>query len=257
MTVAPSRPLRTFADVRDRFFPGTPVPYAANFRSGAAHDKLVVHIGARAGSVRILDKNIRKLGGVPLIGYAILAARGMGADRVILNTDSEEYRSIGESFGAECPFARPEELARAEVSPGLASYYAARKVLEEGYPAGYWVEMYPTSPFRNVPTLRRYAEVLRKAGNCVAVNRISPPPDRAYSGDGSSVPLDRAGGLVFYKATGTFLGYALDAGRMFWRHHEIIRDPVELIDIDTESDWELAETILAAKLYDFGMELPC
>ncbi|AMK10075.1 cytidylyltransferase domain-containing protein [Pseudodesulfovibrio indicus] len=250
-------PLATFEDVRDRFFPGTPVSYAENFTDNAVHDKLVVHIGARAGSTRIRDKNVRRLGGIPLIGYTILAARALGADRVILNTDSEEYCRIGEAFGAECPFIRPGELARPDVSPGLASYYAARKVLQEGYPAGYWVEMYPTSPFRNGATLRRYVEVLRGAGSCVAVNRITPPPGRVYAPGGRSVSLDRDQGLVFYKATGTFLGYALDADKRFWRHHEIIRNPVELIDIDTDRDWELAESILAAGAYDFGMELPC
>lgn len=249
--------MTTFADVRDRFFPGTPVDYAENFADDA-HDKLVVHIGARAGSTRIRDKNVRKLNGIPLIGYTILVAQALGADRVILNTDSEEYCRLGESLGAECPFVRPEELARETVSPGLASYYAARKLLADGYPVGYWVEMYPTSPFRNAGTIRGYLDKIREAGTCVAVNRIPAPPRRAYApGRAAPLPLDYADGQVFYKATGSFLGYALDAAKRRWRHHEAILDPIELIDIDTEADWRLAETVLAANLYDFGVDLPC
>lgn len=253
-----TRRMTTFADVRDRFFPGTPVDYAENFTEGVAHDKLVVHIGARAGSTRIRDKNVRKLNGIPLIGYTILVAKALGADRVILNTDSEEYRRLGEALGAECPFLRPEELAREAVSPGLASYYAARRLLADGYPVGYWVEMYPTSPFRNVDTVRGYLDRVREAGTCVAVNRIPAPPHRAYMpGRTGPVRLDYDGDQVFYKATGSFLGYALDTAKRFRRHHETILDPLELIDIDTEADWRLAETVLAAHLYDFGVELPC
>lgn len=249
--------LASLEDVRDAFFPGTPVAHSSNFTSGRPHNKVVVHIGARSGSSRIKDKNIRELNGIPLLGYSILVAKAMGADRVILNTDSEEYCRIGERFGAECPFLRPPALCQSRVSPGLASYYAIRKLLEEGYPVGYWIEMYPTSPFRSVPTMKRHIRTLKKAGTCTVVNRIPAPPNTVYLQKDSlePAPLDYAGGLVFYKALGTFLGSALDAGRIHWRQYEAVTDPIELIDIDTEADWRLAENVVTSGLYDFGVAL--
>ncbi len=93
--------LATIEDVRDRYFPGTPVGLRHLFGPGTRRDKVVAHVMARAGSNRIRDKNVRELHGLPLIAYSIIMAREMGADMVLLNTDSEEYRRIGERFGAQ------------------------------------------------------------------------------------------------------------------------------------------------------------
>ena len=68
-------------------------------------------IPARGGSKGVPKKNIRTLGGKPLIHWTIEAA--MKADRisrVILSTDDEEIAEICRPTGIEIPFMRPEEL---------------------------------------------------------------------------------------------------------------------------------------------------
>ncbi len=250
--------LATIEDVRDMYFPGTPLGLRHLFGPGTRRDKVVAHVMARAGSNRIADKNIRELHGLPLIAYSIIMAREMGADMVLLNTDSEHYRRVGERFGAQCPFLRPAPLGGDDVSPGLASYYAMRRLLESGYPVGLWIDMYPTSPFRSLRTLGRFMEILRKAGTCVSVGMMPAPARRAYLPEkgGAPIRLDYDESLFFYKPVGTFLGQNLDAERRYWRHYEAVVDPIELIDIDTERDWALAETILENRLFDFGVTLP-
>jgi N-acylneuraminate cytidylyltransferase len=252
-----NRRLDSIEAVRDLFFPDTPIPFEEYLTSGQNHDKIVAHIPARANSVRVKDKNIRKLNGLPLIAYSIIIAREMGADRIILNTDSEEYCCIGEQYGAECLFIRPAELSRDDISPGLASYYATRKVLEDGYPAGYWVDMYPTSPFRSLSTMKRFLDTLRKAGTCISITTIQPPARQVYMPDKGSTPVDLIydDNRFFYKPTGTFIGQNLDHKQRFWKQYQTIVDPIELIDIDTEQDWELAESILENNLFDFGVEI--
>ena len=54
---------------------------------------IIAFIPARGGSKSILRKNIKELGGKPLIAYSIeQALRWDRADHVIVSTDSEEMQ---------------------------------------------------------------------------------------------------------------------------------------------------------------------
>src|SRR6185369_14718552 len=76
-------------------------------------------IPARGGSKGIAGKNLRPVGGKPLIAHAIGNALGAGRlSRVIVSTDSPDIAVLARSFGAETPFLRPSDLAGDE-SPML------------------------------------------------------------------------------------------------------------------------------------------
>jgi len=222
------------------------------------HDKTVVHIPARAGSTRIAHKNIREICGVPLIAYTIAIAKALPVDRVIVNTDSRKYARIAEQYGAEAPFIRPAELASDDASPGLASYYAKHFLLTEGYPLGVFIDLYPTSLFRNVKTMTRYVEMTRKAGCCstavmpdVDLNRLFTENDRI-----ELPPCTRRDELNLYcRLLGNFVGARVLNREMRWLHYELIDNPVELIDIDEDEDFALAEYIIEHELYDFGVSI--
>jgi CMP-N,N'-diacetyllegionaminic acid synthase len=69
-------------------------------------------IPARGGSKAVPKKNIRSLGGKPLIAWACEAAMAArNIDRLVCSTDSEEIATICRSYGVETPFMRPPELA--------------------------------------------------------------------------------------------------------------------------------------------------
>lgn len=69
-------------------------------------------IPARGGSKGVFRKNLRELGGFPLIAYSIVVAKACSEiERVIISTDDEEIAAVGKDFGAEVPFLRPEEIA--------------------------------------------------------------------------------------------------------------------------------------------------
>ena len=78
-----------------------------------SHNPTVIAlIPARSGSKRVSDKNIRPLGGHPLIAYTISAARTSSLfSKVLVSTDSEQYARIARYYGAEVPFLRPQESA--------------------------------------------------------------------------------------------------------------------------------------------------
>lgn len=66
-------------------------------------------IPARAGSKRIVNKNIADLDGKPLLYYPLKTALDTGLfSEVMVSTDSEEIAAISQKIGASVPFLRSE-----------------------------------------------------------------------------------------------------------------------------------------------------
>ena len=64
-------------------------------------------------------KNVRLLGGHPMLAYTIAAARESGVfESVIVSTDSEDIAGIARHYGAEVPFLRPAEFS-GDTSPDI------------------------------------------------------------------------------------------------------------------------------------------
>jgi len=85
----------------------------------------VAFIFARGGSKGLPGKNIRPLGGKPLIAWSIEHARAVKRiDRVIVSTDSNEIAAVARYYGAEVPFIRPTELAKDDSPEWLAWQHA-------------------------------------------------------------------------------------------------------------------------------------
>ncbi len=106
-------------------------------------------IPARAGSKGIPNKNIRIIGGHPLIYYAIKnAIDSKNITDVLVSTDSEEVRIIAQQMGVNCHW-RDEELCKDDVTLDAVIYDAIPKNCEWDYV----VTMQPTSPTLSVETL--------------------------------------------------------------------------------------------------------
>jgi len=112
--------------------------------------KILAVIPARGGSKGIPRKNIVKLGGKPLIAYAIEAAKKSRLiNRVIVTTDDKEIARVAKKYGAEAPFLRPKELAR-DFTPAEPVLKHALEFLnnKESYRPEIIVWLEPPSPFR-------------------------------------------------------------------------------------------------------------
>jgi CMP-N,N'-diacetyllegionaminic acid synthase len=118
--------------------------------------RIVALIPARMGSKRVPGKNIRLLGGHPLIAYSIASTRASGVfDDVVVSTDSEEIASISRHYGAEVPFLRPAPLA-GDTSPDIEWVEFTLKTLHDaGRRYDCFSLLRPTSPFRAAETIRR------------------------------------------------------------------------------------------------------
>ena len=118
--------------------------------------KKIAIIPARSGSKGLPNKNILMLGNKPLIAYTIEAAlKSKEFERVIVSTDSLEYKYIAEKFGAEV-FMRREELSNDKAS----SFVVIEDVLNKiGTTIDYFVLLQVTSPFRNENHIKESIEI--------------------------------------------------------------------------------------------------
>lgn len=141
---------------------------------------VVALIPARKGSKRIEGKNVRVLGGHPVIAYTIRAAIDSGVfSKVIVSTDNEQYAEIARHYGAETPFLRPAELA-GDKSPDIEWIKHALSNLE---PFQAFSILRPTSPFRQPETIKRAWELFQStpgADSLRAVQLCSEHPGKMW-----------------------------------------------------------------------------
>lgn len=125
--------------------------------------KPVCFIGARGGSKGVPNKNIRKLGGKPLIVHTIESAlKSKLFSKVIVSTENEKIAKIAKRYGATVPFLRPKKLATDNAS--------FNDVLLHGINQLKLLELYPeiivirdcTVPFISNKVMKESIALLRK-----------------------------------------------------------------------------------------------
>jgi CMP-N,N'-diacetyllegionaminic acid synthase len=116
----------------------------------------VAFIPARSGSKRIPEKNIKNLGGHPLIAYSIRSAIDSGVfDKVICATDDEKYAEIAKYYGAEVPFLRGAETS-GDKSPDIKwVQWALESLKDSNLNFNIFSILRPTNPFRKAETIKR------------------------------------------------------------------------------------------------------
>ena len=113
-------------------------------------------IPARGGSKGIPHKNIRPLGGIPLIGYSVRVARELADDRdICVSTDDPEIAATVENMGLKVPFLRPAELATDKSGTYEVLLHALDFYASQGIDYDVIVLLQPTSPFRRADDVRR------------------------------------------------------------------------------------------------------
>ena len=231
-------------------------------RSAAPPRRLAL-IPARSGSKRLPGKNIRLLGGHPLVAWSIRAALASGRfDRVIVSTDTAEIAEVAVRWGAEVPFLRPthlssDEAATIDVVLHLLETLAGaeRRVPDE------LCLLQPTSPYRTAHDIvGAHALLEEKAANAViSVVRCAHPPawTNILGPDGSMANFiaqqhanTRSQDLpVYHRLNGAIYWYRVEALRgqqtMYPdRTYAYEMDELRSVDIDTLPDFEYAEFLL-------------
>jgi N-acylneuraminate cytidylyltransferase len=137
--------------------------------------KIIAIIPARGGSKALSKKNVRLLGGKPLIAWTIEAARGSRyLDRVILSSDDDEIISVAAQYECDIPFKRDSKLA-ADDTPSIEVVIDALTRCP-GYDCV--VLLQPTSPLRTSEDIDRTIEqwASSDASTCVTVCMVEQSP---------------------------------------------------------------------------------
>lgn len=218
-------------------------------------------IPARAGSKRILNKNIKEFLGKPIIAYSIeTALKSQIFDEVMVSTDDENIAELAEKYGAKVPFFRSQEnaddfAATFDVIKEVINCYAKQNMHFD-----FFCCIYP-SPFISKERLKEAFTLLldKKHDSVTPIVEFSSPPKRALRivHDNlemifpeflltRSQDLEKAyhdAGKFYWMKTKSFL-----EKRKIWTDNTgyIIIPETETQDINTEMDWKLA--ILKYKL---------
>jgi len=218
--------------------------------------ELLIIVPARGGSKRLPGKNIRRLAGKTLLEYTAQAIEdaGLGDNLCLLSTDEGAIADHGRALGWTVPWLRPAAISGDEAATVDAVLHAVNWV-EEAHtldPDTVMV-LQPTSPLRGADCLKRALDLLQERSDAQAVvgmRELEMPGDRLYSAnvDGYIESLPAPGNLVPNGAVYLARTQAVRAHRTLYppRTLPLVMGDAASIDIDTASDWSLAETLLAS-----------
>ncbi len=134
-------------------------------------------IPARGGSEGIPRKNLIAVGGIPLIGRAVVTARlSKAIARVVVSTEDKEIANVAVKYGADV-LARPECLAGNEVRTWPVLRHALDKLSEQGYDPDVLVCMQCTSPFTAAEDLDGLVDTMLSTDSQSAMTVV---PDHGY-----------------------------------------------------------------------------
>lgn len=226
--------------------------------------KVTAFIFARGGSKGLPGKNIRPLGGKPLIAWSIEHALAVKRiECVIVSTDSEEIAAVAREYGAEVPFIRPAELARDDSPEWLAWRHALKYLLDkDGALPELMVSVPATAPLRLPLDIENCLDEYEK-GDADMVITITNAHRSPYfnmvkaNADGtvglvippqSAVARRQDAPAVFDMATVAYVvrpEFVMTHNATFEGRVRAVHVPAErAIDIDTLLDFQMAECLL-------------
>lgn len=225
--------------------------------------KVLGLINARGGSKGIPRKNIKMLGGQPLIAYSIqagLAATSLA--RVVVSTDDPEIADVARRFGADVPFLRPAELAGDKSLQIEAIRHAIGWLEQAGDVYDAVAVLQPTCPLRQADDIDGAIALMEGSGadTVIAVERVEGyHPFTMYSaGDAGFLtpllPANKAGVLrqefppVFWRNGAVYAirrSVVMEQNSLYGERVAGFVMPRERsVNIDEPLDWVIAEALL-------------
>lgn len=209
--------------------------------------RILALIPARGGSKRLPGKNIRVLGGKPLIVWSIDVAKDIPEIcDILVSTDDPAIAAVCAAAGALVPWLRPADLATDTASSVDVALHALDLYESEKGAVDGLLLLQPTSPFRLPTTLEKAIEIFKKEGGLHSVVSISPANTNPawcfrFTGKGMEPFF---GWDAIERRSQDLQPARLRADRTFLTQdfRPLIMDkPSESIDIDTQSDFDLCE----------------
>ncbi len=216
----------------------------------------VAIIPARGGSKRLPNKNLRFIGGKPLIAWTVEAALNSNCfNRVVVSTDDELIAKAASDAGAEVPFMRPKEFASDKATAMDVAIHAVDYL---GTPDLFGF-LQPTSPLRTSAHLKEATSKFLTSGTDALISVSNGKPSswlfeidtkgelsKLLNGDVASHSqhaqmVCTPNGAIYLYRTEIFLSY-----RTFFPPKTMAYEMsyIDSIDIDDLDDFQLVECIV-------------
>jgi pseudaminic acid cytidylyltransferase len=212
-------------------------------------------IPARGGSKRIPRKNIKPFMGKPIMAYSIEAALKSNIfDEVMVSTDDEEIASIAKEFGAIVPFMRSEKTANDYATTADVICEVIECYHNIGKDFDTVCCIYSTAPFVTSDRIIEAYSLLQNFDSVFTAVSYSSPIQRGLKIEDGKIkmiwpqyrntrsqdlePVYHDAGQFYVAKVAQFL-----KEKTFWTEKAggIILPELEVQDLDTETDWQLAE----------------
>ena len=224
--------------------------------------KPLVIIPARGGSKGIPHKNIKLLGGKPLICRAIDNARAVAPDSdICVSTDDSEIIQVVEDYGLKVPFIRPTELAADNSGTYEVLLHALSFYEQQGRTYDTIILLQPTSPFRRDEDISEALKLYSPdVDMVVSVTEARANPyyncfetdsdgfQHVSKGDGKYIRRQDApkaweyNGAIYIINPQSLKRKSLGE---FKRRRMYEMDELHSLDLDTPLDWRIAELLIA------------
>jgi N-acylneuraminate cytidylyltransferase len=224
--------------------------------------KILAVIPARGGSKRVPQKNIRDLGGKPLITWTIELAKSIpDVCDVLVSTDDQSISDVSLAAGALVPWLRPNHLATDEANSVDVTLHAVDWYESVNGPLDAVLLLQPTSPFRTFDSVVKGIRIFAESGlyPVVGVSKVTQHPEwmlGLVNGclspwvESHKLGVRSQNLLELYIPNGSFYLISLEHLRTSRSFFQALNLPLvansryEEIDIDTEDDFRMAEILI-------------
>lgn len=220
--------------------------------------KILGLVNARGGSKGVPGKNIKPLGGKPLIAWSIAAGLGSKMlSKLVVSTDCEDIAAAARAAGADVPFLRPAALATDTARQIDAVIHAVTFMEAQDGRYDYLCILQPTCPLRSAADIDGALDLLVSSGadSVITVTEVGGrhPMTLYRKGEAARllpyVPSDGAGVLrqafepVFWRTGGVYAmkrDVAVERRSLYGDDLRGYAVPEERsFNIDSPFDWDL------------------
>jgi CMP-N,N'-diacetyllegionaminic acid synthase len=214
--------------------------------------KNLVIIPARGGSKRLKNKNKKILNDIPLIEHTIkFAVKNSISNYILLSTDDRDILEIGLKNKILTPWLRPSFLSN-DNSKSISFAIHAINWFENLFgELDNIILLQPTSPYRNINTFKKMLNIfmLKKESIVTVKQNINKGKD-IYTMQNSllsKIGKFKKGGVnisgnIYINSVKNLKKYKNFVNKKSIGY--LIKNPKELIDIDTLTDFKLAKKLL-------------
>jgi CMP-N-acetylneuraminic acid synthetase len=234
---------------------------------------ILITICARGGSKGVPGKNIKNVGGKPLIAYTIEQAKEFSkltGCNVVLSTDSEEIKSVAKLYGLDSDYQRPSALATDKIGKMEAILDILHEEEKKGFSFSYVIDLDVTSPLRRVEDISNCLKLLeadKEARNVFSVSEARKNPyftlvEKAQNGyyalskKRDDTVLSRQAAPAVYELNGSIYVYRrsflASKPKIAYSDRSLIYEMPEIcFDVDEPIDLEFLDFLINSGKVDF------